>query len=449
MIQSNLKRFLPLVVLLGLTVYLSGRADADVVVRDIPHAPDWDVSSPVLISDTANPNVNDRPYIAAGSNGNKLIIVYNRKMGSGNDKDPYFSRSTNGGQSWSSPAPIHTSLGEAFNSLEVNIEIDANNVGHAVWVEANNTIMYSKEGNWGNNSPTPIYNAIVQASSPQIVASGSNTLDLIWTAADFGLTQVWHRRSTDGGNTWSSENAISPDNVEALFADVDVDDNGNLHVAWEQTDSVHPQTGSFIYYTKGTVAGSSINWSTPVRVGDVSEASGPFPADSRSARRMVILTDGNRVHVAFTTFWEDEDLNDSQWVHYATCYNSCQSSSNWTDDVSISGEVVSVNDNSPKYIVSDILKIRGCTHVYFHGIDDTLEENEILLGVNSCDAWAANGRDGVTSSQNQSLHTSLVATDDHVHIVYEQTGDDGSTRQIFYRRGTPPPFNLYLPVVAR
>ena len=220
--KQNLRQFLPLLLLLGLSLYLSGQVSAEIAARDIPNAPDWDDEAPKLISDTGGPNIADRPYIAAAPNGNKLIIVYNRRMSAGNDKDPYFSRSTNGGQNWTSPAPIYTSLGTAFNSLEVNLEIDANGTGHAVWVEADTQIRYSREQNWGSSS-IPIDDVFVQASSPQIVASGSNTLDIIWTAANLGLTQVFHKRSTNGGNSWSAENSVSPSNVEALFTDFAID----------------------------------------------------------------------------------------------------------------------------------------------------------------------------------------------------------------------------------
>ena len=450
MMKQNPRQFLPLLLLLGgLALYLSGQVSAEIAARDIPNAPDWDDEAPKLISiDQVGPDIADRPYIAAAPNGNTLIIVYNRRMSAGNDKDPYFSRSTNGGQSWTSPAPIHISLGTAFNSLEVNLDIDASDTGHAVWVEEDTKIRYSREPNWGNNNPVPIDEVIFQASSPQIIASGSNTLDIIWTAADSGNSQVFHRRSTNGGNNWSAENFVSPANVEALYTDFAIDDNGILHLVWEQTYVVNAQQGSYIYYTRGTPSGPSINWSTPARIGDVSgdpDESGPIGLHDRSARRPIILAADGRLHVAFTTHWQSS----SQWIHYVTCSSACQNSQNWSDDTSISGKVVGANAIYPIDLVSDIFSVRGCVHVYFHGITDTLEDNELILGVNSCDNWASLGRDVVTQPQTQSLHTSAVLTDEFIHMVYEQTGNQGTTRQIYYRRGLPPPFALYLPFTVK
>lgn len=458
MMKHNLKQFLPFFLLLGLTFYLSGQADAEIVARDIPHAPDWDGMAPKLISvDQTGPDIADRPFIEAAPNGNKLIIVYNRSNTSGNDKDPYFSRSTNGGQTWSSPAPIYVSLGSAHNSLEVNLAVDNSGTGHAVWREVISTnpsfpifrIMYAKESNWGGTNPTIVDEAGISASSPKIIASGNNTLDMVWTSFDFADgANVFHKRSTDGGNNWSTKDPISPTDVESLFTDVTIDDNGNLHVVWEQDYIIGADTGAYIYYARGAVSGSSVNWSTPARIGDVSDdpdGNGPIGEHDRSARRPIILAEGNRLYVAFTTHWQDS----SQWVHYVTCSSGCQNSQNWSDDISISGAAVGVNANSPKYMVSDIFSIRGCVYVYFHGIDDTLENNELILGVNNCDNWSSLGRDMVTLPQKQSLHTSSVLTEEFVHMVYEQTGNEGTTRQIYYRRGTPPPFSLYLPFTAR
>jgi hypothetical protein len=449
MMKHILRHFLPLIILLGLTLYLSGRASAEIATRDIPHAPDWAVASPALISGTAAPNIADRPYLDIAPNGSKLIVVYNRRM-SGGGNDPYFSRSTNGGQSWSAPLPIHTSLGDINNSLEVNLDIDASGNGHAVWVEADDQIMYAREADWGINNPFVIDVALVQASSPQIIASGTNTLDIIWAATDFGLTQILHRRSTNGGTSWTPNNPVTPSNVEALFTDFAIDNDGRLHVVWEQTGPNPPPTppDTFIYYSRGTVSGSSISWSAPIRIGDVStdpDGNGPIEAHERSAQRPTILAVGSRLHVAFTTHWED----DSQWVHYLSCSTACQNSQSWSDDVPVSGTVVGVNANSPKYIVSDLFSMRGCVHIYFHGIDKTLENNELIMGVNSCDNWSSLGRDVVTQPQIQSLHTSSVLTKDFVHMVYEQTGNQGTTRQIYYRRGLPPPFTLYLPFTAK
>jgi hypothetical protein len=328
------------------------------------------------------------------------------------------------------------------------LAIDANGTGHAVWVESDTKILYAKESNWDGGNPTELDNVLIQASSPKIIASGINTLDIIWTATGTGLTRVWHRRSTNGGNSWSAKSPISPATVEALFTDFAVDGNGNLNVVWEQTDTNNPQTGAFIHYRKGTVSGSTITWSTPIRIGDVSadpDGNGPIPANGRSARRPIIVAADGRLHVAFTTHWQDA----SQWVHFVACSSACQNISNWSDDTPVSGTVVGVNANSPKYIVSDIFSVRGCIHIYFHGIDSTLQNNELILGVNSCDNWASFGRDQVTEPQLQSLHTSSVLTEEFIHMVYEQTGNQGSTRQIYYRRGLPPPFTLYLPFAVK
>jgi hypothetical protein len=225
-----------------------------------------------------------------------------------------------------------------------------------------------------------------------------------------------------------------------------IDNSGNLNVVWEEETGV--SLPSYVAYVKGTPTGNTLNWSNPRRIGNMT-------ADliGRVPKRPNIIADGNRLLVSFTAFKDNPaQQKDSQWVHYVTCPSSCQSLQNWSEDNNLSGALLSVNANSPKYIVADLFNVRGCIHAYYHGInEDQLENNERIFGTNNCDAWATVGRDVVTAATSQSLHVSVAATDDWVHMVYEQTGNQSqnTTRQIYYRRGLPPPFTVVLPVVRR
>ena len=435
--------YLPLI-LLGLTLYFSYQAKAAILARQTPHAPDWGAAK--RISDTNAPNLAERPFIDASPNGDKLIIVYNRQMSSTNfDTDPYFSRSTNDGQTWTSPAPIHTSLGVANKSVQVNLEIDANDVGHAVWVEKINIIYYSKEPNWGNDNPVEIHTANIgvggTVANPQIVASGNNTLDIIWTVQENSLPQIWHARSTNGGASWSNGVQIT-NGIQAFFPHIVVDETNNLHIVWEDTDPADLQI-THIGYMKGTSSGNSVNWSNAIKIADVTNDD---PTTSKIARRPKILTDGNHLHVAFTAYHDDE----TQWIHYVSCTRNCTNAQNWPTSENISINTLGVNSNAPKYLVSDIALSRNCVYVYFHGIDDVQANNEIVLGTNKCDAWS--GRDNqITNPQAQSLHASLALTPGWIHLVYDERagGTSGTTRQIYYLRGEAPPYTLALPFIAR
>ena len=441
--------YLPLFILLGLTFCLSQWVHAEITARETPHAPDWQGTA-TTISEAGQ--VADSPFLAASANGNKLIVVFNRRIGAGNNKDPYYNRSTNGGATWlASPAPIYTSLTES--SLEVNVTIDGSGTGHAVWVESEYRVLYAAEPSWGGSTPTPISDDItdIQASNPQIVATGSNTLHVIWSATNAisGLTQIWHKRSDNGGSTWSAKDLVSSNALEAIAPHMSADGQGNLHVVWEQTSNIS-EFKSYIYYTKGTVSGQAINWSTAVRIGDVDDV-----GDNWSARQPKISATG-RLRVAFTAF-EDNEVgeDDLEFVHYVTCSSNCQTSQNWSNDQNISGTALRINANLPnRYIVSDIFEVRGCAYIYFHGIDNIfVENNEQIIGANSCDGWSAgrNGRDVITQPQNQSLHVSAAITDAWIHVVYEQGDSEGqtTTRQIYYLRGAPPPYTVLLPLVRR
>ena len=386
-----------------------------------PHAPNWVGPSIPIFSDQDVFVRESRPYIYVAPNGTKLLAVYNRQIGASNDRDPYFSRSINYGQTWSTPAPIYSSPGAANNSLEVNLAIDDSGTGHAVWVESDATLLYLSEPDWDVNSPTMIATADIEVSSPQIVAAGT-VLHIIWTATNFspGLPQVFHRQSMDGGASWSTETVISPNAPQATPVHVAVDNSGNLNVVWEQLSDIDPLM-TYIYYTKGTVSGSTVSWSDAVRIGDVE-------ATNRSARRPRILVENSNLHVAFTAYSSD----DAQWIHYVSCSTNCEDDLEWSADINVSGTAVGINANVPKYITSDIFQISECIYVYFHGIDDMISTNELIMGVNSCDNWSSSGRDNsISDPQNQALHVSVAAIDEFVQLVYTEL-INGTSQQIYY-----------------
>ena len=446
--MTKLHRYLPLILLLGLALYLSQQVHAGVPERATQHAPEWDNNTLTQISASGAYNEESRPYLDVAPNGTKLIAVFNRRVGPGNDFDPYFSRSTNSGQTWVE-APIHSSLGPlSNNSLEVNLEIDSNGMGHAVWVEGNNQILYVKESDWDPNSvPVVIDTAEIEVASPQIVATGT-VLHLIWRATNFvpGLPQIWYSRSNDGGSTWSTKTLISPDAPQADTPHMVVDNEGNLNVVWEQLSN-SGGLKTYIYYTKGTISGQTTTWSDAIRIGDVDDLD--TEEDEFSARRPKILVDNGRLHVTFTTF---ASIQETQWAYYVNCPFDCQDEESWSNNINASGTSVLVNSNSPKYIVSDLFKARGCIYSYFHGIDETIADNEIIIGVNNCDAWSSFGRDdAITNPQAQSLHASVAVTNEWIHMVYDlrDGGPDGSARHIYYIRGVPPPYKVILPFIAR
>ncbi len=110
-------------------------------------------------------------------------------------KTRHFRQSTDGGTTWSNPAPIQN---DDTNLREVNLAFDANNKAHAVW-RTTNQIWHAREDEW----PASINsNLVVSATgelvrSPDIAIAPDNTLHVVWAQGDKDLSCLfdeWRRK---------------------------------------------------------------------------------------------------------------------------------------------------------------------------------------------------------------------------------------------------------------
>lgn len=419
-------RFLGLVVGLAL---LQGPAAARPPAPTTP--PDWETDPPgILISVGAN-NGAKGPTIQHTTDGTAVLIAYNQEGESGFDRDPYYSRSSDGGLTWSAPAFIYQSQG--VDSVQVTLALDpANGVAHAAWVE-DMALVYANETGWPNtavpiSSPNP-----PGASDPMLIASAAGQLDLVWAEDEGQNPDIRFARSLDGGATWPIQETVATTTASSLTPDVVVDEQGLIHVVWQE--SVPPNMTN-ILYSQGAAAGLNVNWSAPAAI----------TGDLTSVRQPRILTVGNELHVTYTTFTE----GNQQWIHHIVCATQCSDPANWQDVGNpISGQAMGANASDPYEVASSLAYANECLYVYFHGTEpnSAYPDNEVIAGVNSCDNWSANGRDRVTDPQARAIFPSIGILGDRLFLTYEWV--NGSDHQVYLMRADLPPDYLYLPVVLR
>ena len=132
-------------------------------------------------------------------------------------------------------------------------------------------------------SPNNTDNYEVQlAWSPQGGPDG--TLHLVYEGTDkptiAGWTQIYHRRSTDGGRTWSPNKAVNDDDPAQLLVDripdVRTAPNGRVDVAWWSSRDNPGMRSNDVYYAFSSDDGAT--WSKNIRVTDrpVDRTIGPF-----------------------------------------------------------------------------------------------------------------------------------------------------------------------------
>lgn len=419
------------VVLAVLFVGLLGIAQATVsVVQQL----DWGAEAVQITADGQDGN---GPDLLNAPNGDLMIVYSQWNLGAVQFSNPYFSLSTDGGTTWSAPAPI---LGTPNNTSQVFVEgtYDLDSVPHVVWIDftpgnpfPTSRVFYARRvgGNWTapetissrNNTPIPSKHA-------EIVASAAQTLDVVWDEDD----KLYHRRSTDGGATWQAQTAVPNVNAVTNEFKIATDGNGAVFAAWEQT-SPGSEGGSDIFFSKYDGA----SWSSPVRL-SVTEAE-----DNRAAFPTIAVSGAN-VYVAYSYRTDLTAIDAPQFVVTKQCglASDCSDINNWSPPLNLSAKMF-VNAEDPYFIVPDMAYDGSApsVHAYYHGIPadaqgDPVGNNEAIFGRDSCQEW--NVIDEATSLSERSGNPSLVARDRNLHLTYEQvTGgiETGSYRIMYNQAG--------------
>lgn len=132
---------------------------------------------------------------------------------------------------------------------------------------------------------------------PAIAVNG-NTVHVVWDdARDYGsptlLGEIFYRRSTDGGANWRAEQRLTTaDNGQSICPDIGVSGN-YVHVVWhDQRDYASPTCKGEIYYKRSSDRGA--NWGNDTRLTNSAAAS----------ERPRIAVVGQWIHL---TWWDTRD----------------------------------------------------------------------------------------------------------------------------------------------
>ena len=275
-------------------------------------------SEPFNISE--NSGVSVEPQIS--SVGNNVYVVWVVVTASGN-LDIFFARSTDGGQTFSEPDNIsEENAGFSFNP---QISSEGNNV-YVVWAEAtasgNFDIFFSFSNDGGQTFSDP--NNISEENAgfsfnPQISSEGNNVY-VVWedeTDSTPGNRDIFFSFSNDGGQTFSEPDNLSEENTESSFEQQISSEGNNVYVVWRE-DIPNPVNDDDIFFSFSHDGGQT--FSEP---DNISENSGV-------SFRPQISSEINNVYV----IWEDATPGDDDDIFFARNTNGGQTFSFPPDNIS-------------------------------------------------------------------------------------------------------------------
>lgn len=186
------------------------------------------------------------PDIAIASQ-NIYVVWDGSESGEPNDEEIFFSRSIDGGLTFSSPINISNLTDE--QSGPPIIKVDPSGNIYVVWPEKdsidNSRIFFTMSTDEGSSFSSPLVLSDPEEDSryPSIAVSNDNTIYVTWEtvySSDYSIpssTLSFLVTSSDMGTTFSSPANISDENEEVWFCEVAALGNNKIGLVWHSWDS--------------------------------------------------------------------------------------------------------------------------------------------------------------------------------------------------------------------
>jgi hypothetical protein len=187
-------------------------------------------STPVNISNDAADSLS--PQLAVDSGGN-ISVVWE------SDSTPFgvlYSHSTNGGTSFSQPVDLATNTGGSFGA---QIGVGADGSINVVWEDDSSSganISFSRSTDKGASfsPPQTLSTNLGNSTEAQMVLDASGNIDVVWADSTSGKFDIFLSRSTDQGASFSSPKNLSNGPANSLHAQIGVDATGGVYVVWQE-----------------------------------------------------------------------------------------------------------------------------------------------------------------------------------------------------------------------
>lgn len=351
---------------------------------------------------TWNSGDSQYPIIAVDFLGGLHVVWQDSTPG---NNEVYYKRSTDGGASWTTAKRLTWTSTYSHRPV---IGVDSSGGLHVFWDDdaAGNTEIYQKRSTdagatWTASERltwTSGYSIV-----PAMAVDPSHNLHVVWSDLTPGNQEIYHKKSTDGGATWTTGHRITWNSGASMSPKIGADPSGHLHVVWQDNTP-----GSWeVNYAKSTDGGAT--WTAAQRLTWSSGTSG-YP--------IIGIDSSGRLHVV----WQGSASGNVE----AFYKKSTDGGASWTTSRRLSW--TSGASRSP------VIAVDYSDNLHLVWSDDTPGNDEIYYK-KSTDAganWTSNRR--LTWTSSYSWEPSLaVDSSGNVHVVwYDYTPGNW---EIYYKKG--------------
>ncbi len=214
-----------------------------------------------------------QPSIAVGTNG-VAYLAFAGWGGSATGQDIFFAKSTNGGRTWTAPLRVNNDAGGAFQADPFLTLDSASNI-YIAWTDYRSggaDVFFSKstDGGLSFSSNVRVNDVIPQAQfDPAVAVDSVGLIHVVWTDSRNAFTtgpDIFYGNSTDGGLSFNPNLRINNDATatEQGRPTIAVAADHSVYIAWD--DPRNGGRGRDIFFSKSTDRGNT--WTPNILVND-------------------------------------------------------------------------------------------------------------------------------------------------------------------------------------
>jgi len=164
--------------------------------------------------------------------------------------------------------PVKRLSWTAEQSHYPTLAIDSTNIIYVVWDEwdevgsLNGDIFFKKSSNGGNTWSTrqQLTFTAAHTTSADIACDSSDNIHLVWEDKTPGNHEIYYKNSTDSGASWSVVKRLSWTAIKSIAPSIAIDGSDVIHVIW-----IDNNFGNYELVYKSSADGGA-TWSAPLRM---------------------------------------------------------------------------------------------------------------------------------------------------------------------------------------